>query len=167
MKRISLGRMDYATEQGRRLKAARLFAHGSSQAEVARRLKVSRQTASRWQQLWQAGGKIALRGAGRTGRKVKLNGDQLCHLEACLLAGPRSYGFATELWTLKRIARMICREFRVAYHPSHVWKLLSQLGWSCQRPERRARERNEQAIRRWVRHRWPQIKRRLVTRVLC
>jgi transposase len=167
MKRNSLGRMNYATEQARRLKAAKLYARGKSQATVVRRLCVSRQTASRWQQLWQAGRETALRGAGRTGRKSKLNGDQLCRLEACLLVGPRAYGFETELWTLKRIARVVRREFRVAYHPCHVWKLLGQLGWSCQRPERRARERNEQSIRRWVRYRWPQIKKKPVTPTPC
>lgn len=167
MKRNSSGRTDYATEQARRLKAAKLYALGHVQATVVHRLGVSRQTASRWQQLWQAGRETALRGAGRTGRKSKLNGDQLCRLEACLLVGPRSYGFETELWTLKRIAQVVGREFQVSYHPCHVWKLLGLLGWSCQRPERRARERNEQSIRRWVRYRWPQIKKRPVTPTLC
>jgi aminopeptidase N len=57
------------------------------------------------------------------------------------------------------------REFGVKYHASHVWKVLGQLGWSCQRPERKARERNEEAIRRWVRYRWPRIKKRRVTLV--
>jgi transposase len=167
MKRNSLGRKDYATEQRRRLKAGRLFAGGLAQATVARRLGVSRQTASRWQQWWRSGGVVALRGAGRTGRKSKLSRDELCRLEACLLAGPRCYGFETDLWTLKRIARVIRRVFRVAYHPCHVWKLLGQLGWSCQRPERRARERNQEAIGRWLRYRWPRIKKRPVTRRPC
>jgi transposase len=62
------------------------------------------------------------------------------------------------LWTLKRMAQVIRREFKASYHPSHVWKILGQLGWSCQRPEKRARERNDEAIARWVRHRWPGIK---------
>jgi transposase len=109
------------------------------------------------------GGEAALRGAGRTGRKAKLTGEQLCRLEACLLAGPRFFGFETELWTLQRIARVIRREFQVVYHPCHVWKLLGQLGWSCQRPQRQARERNELAIRRWLRYRWPRIKKRRAT----
>jgi transposase len=164
MKRNSQSRMDYASEQVRRLKAARLFMRGCSQAVIVRRLGVSRQTASRWQQLWHLGGADALRGVGRTGRKAKLTPDQLCRLEACLLSGPRSFGFETELWTLKRIARVIRRQFQVVYHHCHVWKVLGQLGWSCQRPERRARERNEAAIRRWLRHRWPQIKKRPVRR---
>jgi len=160
MKRNSQRRMDYATEQQRRLRAGGLFGKGCSQAAVARRLGVSRQTASRWHRAWQTGGKKALAGVGGTGRKPKLSGDQLCRLEAALLAGARAYGYDTDLWTLKRIARVIRREFKVSYHPSHVWKVLGQLGWSCQRPEKRARERNEKAIARWLRYRWPQIKKR-------
>jgi transposase len=159
--------MDYATEQARRLKAGRLFAQGCSQAEVARQLKVSRQSASRWYHAWQGGGQEALRGADRTGRKRRLSGEDLCQLETCLLEGARVHGYDTDLWTLKRIAQLIRRRFKVSYHPGHVWKLLGQLGWSCQRPERRARERNEAAIRRWLRYRWPRIKKRPAKRGRC
>jgi transposase len=108
-----------------------------------------------------------LRGADRTGRKRKLSGDDLCQLEACLLEGARAHGYDTDLWTLKRIAQLIRRRFKVSYHPGHVWKLLGQLGWSCQRPERRARERNEVAIRRWLRYRWPRIKKKPAKRLPC
>jgi transposase len=79
-------------------------------------------------------------------------------LEAILLAGAPASGYETNLWTLKRIRQVIRRTFRVTFHVGHVWKVLGQLGWSCQRPERRARERNDAAIRRWIRYRWPQIK---------
>jgi len=154
-------RSDYLTEQQRRISAAKLFRGGVSQAAVARELGVSRQAASRWHDLWKAGGKTALAGAGRTGRKPRLSGSDLCRLEAILLAGAPAQGYETDLWTLKRIAQVIRREFRVTYHAGHVWKVLGQLGWSCQRPERRARERNDQATQRWVRYRWPRIKKRL------
>jgi transposase len=163
MKRTSLvrrRRSDYLSEQQRRVGAARLFRAGSSQAAVARELGVSRQTASRWHVVWKAGGKTALAGAGRTGRKRRLSGNDLCRLEAILLAGAPARGYETDLWTLKRIAWVIRREFRVTYHAGHVWKILGHLGWTCQRPERRARERNDQAIQRWVRYRWPRIKKR-------
>ena len=152
--------MDYQAEQTRRLHASHLFAKGCSQAEVARRLAVTRQSASRWFQAWQSGGKVALRGVGRTGRKRKLSQAQLCQLEAWLLEGPQALGFGTPLWTLQRIAQVVHQRFQVLYHPSHVWKLLGQLGWTCQRPVRRARERKEGAIRRWLKHRWPEIKKR-------
>lgn len=108
-----------------------------------------------------------MKGAGRTGRKRKLSGEELRRLEALLVAGAPAQGYETNLWTLKRIAQVIRREFRVTYHPGHVWKVLGQLGWSCQRPERKARERNEVAIRHWVRYRWPQIKKKPVRLNRC
>lgn len=157
-------RSDYATEQRRRIESARLFRKGHPQAEVARLLGVSRQAASRWHAAWSAGGRQALAGAGR---KPTLSGDQLRQLEAILLAGAPAAGYETDLWTLKRIARVIRREFGVTFHIGHIWKVLGQLGWSCQRPQRKARERNEEAIRRWVRHRWPRIKKRPATPAPC
>ena len=170
MKRISAmrrRRSDYGTEQQRRVGAAALFRKGCSQAQVARQLGVSRQTTSRWHAVWEAGGKKALAGAGRTGRKCSLTGDELCRLEAILLAGAPARGYETDLWTLKRITQVIRCEFGVSYHPGHVWKVLRQLGWTCQRPERKARERNEDAIKRWVRYRWPRIKKRPVKTGRC
>ena len=159
--------MDYAKEQARRVEAGRWFARGLSQAQVARRLRVSRQSTSRWFRLWEADGGEGLRGAGRTGRKRRLSDENLCRLETLLVAGPQAQGYETNLWTLKCIARVVERHFGVHYHPGHVWKLLGQLGWSCQRPERRARERNEEAIRRWLKHRWPRIKKKRGTRTPC
>lgn len=167
MKRNSQGRMDYVTEQARRLKAGRLFAQDRSQADAARELGVSRQTASRWHHAWMTGGAEALRGAGRTGRRCKLSGDDLCRLKAFLLEGAPAHGYDTDLWTLERIVELVDRQFGVSYHPGHIWKLLGGLGWSCQRPERRARERNEASIRRWLRHRWPGIKKRPAIRTAC
>jgi len=63
-----------------------------------------------------------------------------------LLKGPLAAGYRTDLWTLQRVAQMIQRQWDVAYHPYHVWKLLNQLGWSCQKPDRWALERNNAAI---------------------
>jgi len=69
-----------------------------------------------------------------------------------------AYGYPNELWTLKRIARVILREFGVRYHPNHVWRVLRQLRWSCQVPERRPVQRDEEEIERWKRYKWPHIK---------
>jgi len=84
-------------------------------------------------------------------------------LERVLLKGPRAAGYPTELWTLARVANIIRRVFGVRYHPSHVWRLLHQMDWSCQKPERRALERDEAAIEEWKRRRWPHIKKRRTT----
>jgi transposase len=153
-------RRDFAALEARRLEAAQLFAQGHPQAEIVRRLKVSRPTAHRWYRAWRGGGRQGLKGAGRAGRKPRLGPQARQRLEAALLEGPARWGFTTHLWTLERVTAVIWKLCQVRYHPRHVWRVLRSLGWSRQRPARRARERDEQAIVRWVRARWPEIKKK-------
>jgi transposase len=109
--------------------------------------------------VWQRYGRDGLRGAGRAGRRPKLAAEQLDQIEAALAKGPQANGYATDLWTLPRVAEVIEHLSGVTYHPAHVWHLLrEQLGWTWQRPARRAVERNDEAIGRWVKHRWPALK---------
>src|SRR6202171_3464830 len=149
---------DFAALEARRYEAARLFARGQSQAVVARTLGATRAATHRWFHAWQDKGRTALQGAGRAGRKPRREAPQRARVDAALLQGPGAHGFATELWTLPRVARLIERLTHVRYHPGHVWYLLRRLGWSLQRPTRQARERDEAAIARWKRERWPQVK---------
>ena len=143
----------------RRLQAAELFAQGRSQAEVARALGVSRQSAHLWHTRFTQGGVDALRSRGPSGPDPKLTDAQLAKVEEALLAGAMANGFDTDLWTLERITVVIAQLTGVRYHPGHVWVILRQrLGWTLQRPERRASERDEQAIQHWVQHEWPRIK---------
>jgi len=142
----------------RRLQAAELFAAGVRQAEVARQLKVSAQAVSVWHARWQTGGTDALRSRGPSGPTPRLLDAQLATVEQALLEGADAHGFTGELWTLDRIAIVIERLTGVRYHPAWVWALLRhRLGWSAQRPVRRAAERDQAAIDRWVKERWPQI----------
>jgi transposase len=149
---------DFEVLEKRRLKAARLFGKGKSQAEVVCALGVSRQSVSRWYRAWQQEGEPGLKAAGRAGRTPKLTAAQLGQVEQELLRGPLAHGYATILWTLPRIARLIATLTGVKYHPGHVWRILRALDWSVQRPEHRAKERDDEAIRRWQKRRWPQRK---------
>src|SRR5262245_13682683 len=144
--------------EARRFAAARLFRHGQSQATVMRTLGVSRQTAHRWYHLWRRGGRDGLKAAGPLGRRPRLNARQLTRVEQALRGGPQRHGFRTELWTLPRVATVIERLTGVRYHAGHVWYILRGLQWSLQRPARRARERDEGAIRQWMATRWPAVK---------
>ena len=144
--------------EARRFEAARLFARGARQAAVMRALGVSRQTVHEWYHRWRRGGRQGLKAVGRLGRKPRLDRRQMDRVETALLQGPRRHGFATDLWTLPRVATVIARLTGVSYHPGHVWYLLRGLQWSLQRPARRARERDEAAIRQWVQRRWPAVK---------
>jgi transposase len=143
----------------RRMRAVELFEQGVISAEIARRLGVGHQTVSDWRTVWRRTGRDGLRAAGRAGRLPKLGRDQLIDVEAALANGAEANGYPNDLWTLARVAEVIEHVSGVAYHPHHVWRILrEQLGWSWQRPARRAVERNDEAIHHWVRQRWPQLK---------
>lgn len=148
-----------ALEQ-RRKDAAVLLRKGLSQAEVARRVGVSEMSVSRWARALKKGGVSALRAVGRVGRRPRLDEREYDRIKRVLLEGPEAHGYATSLWTLPRVAQVIDRTCGVAYHPGHVWRLLRNLGWSCQRPSRKAMERDEKAIVTWKRYRWPAIKKK-------
>jgi len=139
-----------------RMQAGALFAAGHTQAQVARKLSVARQNVSRWHAQWQAGGLPALRSAGPTGYAPRLSDPQLAAIDQALRQGARAHGFDTDHWTLDRVATVIQQLTGVAYHRGHVWKLLRhRLHYRLQRPARRAIERDERAIARWVAEDWP------------
>jgi len=153
-------RRDFAGMERRRLAAAELFNQSLAQAEVARQLSVSRQAVSVWFVAWQKSGKKALAAAGRAGRKPRLTSSQLKKVEAALLKGPRANGFDADLWSLPRIAKVIARQTDVRYHPGHVWRVMRDLGWSAQKPQTKARERDEASIHHWKTRTWPNIKKK-------
>lgn len=134
------------------------FGDGQSVRTVAEALNVSNEAVRVWRKKWQQAGAKAVCVQKPRGRKPKLSPEQLERLSQALLQGPRHWGYKTELWTLQRITKLIGKLFDVHYHPSHVFKILGAMGWSCQRPTRRAKERNEEAIATWVAEEWPRIK---------
>jgi transposase len=128
-------------------------------AEIARQVGVTHQIVSEWRKVWWQTGRDGLRAAGRAGRKPKLSDDEFAKVEQALARGAEANGYVTDLWTLPRVAEVIQRVTGVSYHPGHVWYVLrDQLGWTWQRPARRAVERNDEAIEHWVKKRWPQLK---------
>jgi len=135
---------------------ARCLPPATPKAQVARTLGVARQNVSRWHAQWQAGGPDALRSAGPTGPTPRLSDQQLHRIDQALRQGARAHGFDTDHWTLARITTVIEQFTGVGYHPGHVWKLLRhRLHYRLQRPARRAIERDERAIARWVANDWP------------
>ena len=155
---------DHAEMERRRRQAARMFSKELSAPAVAGRLGVARQVVYRWREAWEAGGVAALASKGSAGPKAKLTPVQSEQVVAALLDGPAAHGYKTQLWTLPRVAALIKALTGVRYHPGHVWRLLGSLGFSCQRPERRAVERNERGIRQWKRVQWPAIKKKRTAR---
>lgn len=152
---------DFVRLERRRLKAIPLLEKGLSQGEIARRLGVHRQSVSRWARQFEDEGRRGLKRAGRAGRKPLLTVDDVKRIEAGLKRGPEALGYSTSLWTAARVTDLIEQECGVQFTIRHVWWLLRQMGWSCQRPASRALERNEAAIRRWKLKRWPILKKTL------
>jgi transposase len=144
----------------RRRQAMALMDQGMKAAAVARAVGTSRASVTRWRQAYEAGGPAAMAATPHPGGVSKLTDGQRKRLVRMLLDGPGKHGYATQLWTLARVAELIAVRFGVQYHPSTVWHILRGMGWSCQKPERRARERDEQAIATWRRQDWPRIKKR-------
>ena len=157
-------RRDFEALGRRRRDAAELLRQGVHQAEVARRVGTHRQSVSRWSRQLKQGGLRALKKAGSPGRKPRLRPEDLRRIERGLKRGPEALGYETSLWTSWRVAHLIEHECGVNYHPSQAWRILRQLGWTCQRPTGRALERNEEKIQRWKRERWPEKKKRRKTR---
>jgi transposase len=130
----------------RRMQAADLFEQGVTPAEIARRLSVWHQIVSDWHNVWRRCGRDGLRGAGRAGRRPKITREQLEAVEAELAKGAEAHGYPNDVWTLQRVAEVIERTTGVQYHPARVWHILRhELGWSWERPARRATERNDEA----------------------
>lgn len=143
----------------RRRRAVQLLDHGESPTEIAHFLGCSRSSVYRWHASARAGpdGLVA---KPHPGPKPKLDDAQLRELEELLKRGALAHGWQTDLWTASCVARIVRRHFGVKYHPEGLRPLLNKrLGWTSQKPVRRARERDEAEIRRWVREEFPRIKR--------
>ena len=141
----------------RRRRAMKLLSTGLTMEDVSHRVGTSIASVCRWHQALTEGGASALKSKPVPGRPRKLQQRECQRLLAVLLKGAMAYGYPNELWTLKRIARVIFQEFAIRYHPNHVWRVLRELRWSCQVPERRPVQRDEEAVEHWNRHTWPHI----------
>lgn len=146
--------------QRRRLRAVALLAQGHPPVEVARMIGADRRSVRRWKAAYRKKGRQALESRPASGRPPKLPASQTRRMERELLRGAKAAGFDTDLWTCPRVAQLIERRFRVHYHVDHIGRLLHSLGWSPQRPARRAIERDEEGIRQWTKQTWPALKKK-------
>lgn len=146
------------TLEKRRWRAIGFLKRGLNLSQVAAKVGSSVSSVFRWQEAFRKRGRRALKSKPVPGRPPKLKSRQKRELARILLAGALGYGYSTDLWTQKRVARVIQERFGIDYHPNHMWRFLQCLGWSVQKPMKRARERNEKEIAHWQRYVWPHIK---------
>ena len=144
--------------ENRRRRAVAFLKHKLSLHEIARRIGCHASSVLRWRNVLRSGGQDALKAKPAPGRPPRLTSKQKNRLVRLLAEGAMAHGYRTELWTTQRIADLIERRLGVRYHRNHVGKLLHQIGWSHQKPERRALERDETAIAEWKQSVWPRVK---------
>lgn len=147
-------------QEGRRLRAWELHQQGWKQTRIAEALGVTQGAVSRWIARATIGGVEALRTRLPPGASPRLSEDQRTQLLSLLKQGAEAHGFLGEVWTQARIAKLIRRVFGVSYHRDHIGRLLRELGWSVQKPQEQATQRNAAAIAQWRDERWPAIKKK-------
>jgi len=149
----------------RRVAGVRLLQTGEmSQAQIAQHLGVSEATISKWKKALEQSGPAALQARKASGRPPKLSKTQKQQLVQKLEQGAMAVGFPTEQWTQARVKKVIEQEFGVHYHRDYISRLLKSLGWSVQKLDPRAIERDEELIQAWLSQDWPRIKKRTASR---
>jgi transposase len=146
--------------EARRLRAVDLLRDGKSNTEVARLVGVNLSSVKRWKRAAAEGGSEALAAKPNRGRPPRLTPEQKQELAQIVRAGPLAAGFRTNLWTCRRVAQVIRQRFGVEYHRDHVGRVLHALGFTQQKPQRRATQRDEAAIEHWRKREWERIKKR-------
>lgn len=142
----------------RRLRAMELLERGIPVHAVADRMGVDRRSVRRWKRAYRRRGRAAIAARPAPGRPPKLTVRQRQTLVRLVLKGAEAAGYRTALWTCGRIAEVVRARFGVRYHPDHVGRLLRSCGLTPQRPQRRAKERDEQRVQQWLHEDWPRVK---------
>jgi transposase len=144
----------------RRKRAWELKEKGWQQKDIAEALGVSEGAVSQWVKRGRAGGREALNAHPSPGMTPRISAEQKSQIPVLLAEGAEAYGFRGDVWTARRVAKVIEQTFGVRYHRDHVGRLLREAGWSRQQPIERATQRNEEAIKQWSEQRWPAIKKK-------
>ena len=143
--------------EARRLRALELHEEGWQGKVIAAALGVTAGAVSQWLKRARQGGRAALWSHPPPGPTPKLTEAQRAALPGVLAKGAESYEFVGDVWTTRRIAVVIKRAFGVSYHPAHVSRLMRQIGWTVQKPVKRASQRDEATVAAWRVETWPAL----------
>lgn len=153
-----VGERDHKALERRRMAAGRMFSKGASQYKVAKHFKVSTAATNQWHTAWKAKGEDGLVSKGDPGFASAYTKEKKDNLKSLILEGPKKYGYDTDFWTVQRISTTARKKLGINLHITQTWRTIISLGFSCQKPERRAKERDERAIREWKIKTFPRLK---------
>lgn len=151
---------DGAYRVAKRIHAVLLNADGRTSGEVATILKAPRSKVSEWFANYEVHDVEGLLEGYRRGRPAHLNQNQRKALADIIESGPVAYGFDCGIWTSPMVGRVIEEEFGISYHPGHVRKLLHDIGFSVQRPQRVLARADKEKQERWYRKIYPNLKKK-------
>lgn len=143
----------------RRLKSVPYFKKEWSERRIGAELGVSGPTVHEWKVLWKKKGISGLK-SGVYGRVSRLSIKKEKIVRKNILQGAGAHGFSGDFWTLKRLTKSVKSWTGIKYEDRSIWHVLKRLGFSCQKPIKRARERDEKIIKTWQIETWPEIKKR-------
>jgi putative transposase len=144
-------RLTKAQLEERRLEGGRLLQEGTlSQRDIALELGVTESAVSRWASRLEQDGLHALKARSVPGPSPRMDEAGGQRLLDDLRQGPLHWGYPNNQWTLPRIAQVLRRSQGIIYDPDHLSVVMRRLGWSVQKPQKKALERDEAAIRTWV-----------------
>jgi transposase len=146
--------------EARRRTAVAKCGDGWTQAAVADFLGVHPVTVAKWMARYRQDGASGLAAKPTPGRPRFLSADQERQVRGWLAEKPTAHGFRTDLWTARRVADLIRRRFGVRFHPDYLRAWLRDRGYSPQKPRRRAKQKDQPAIDRWVAEDWPRIQKK-------
>lgn len=150
MKKSHKSSLSHKDKELRRLKAGKMLEKGISQADIARKFKLTPVTLTYWHEAWERQGIKGLKSKGHPGFVSRFTEENRKKLKKIILQGAARYGYSTDFWTLSPIAAVIKKEFRISFSNVWVWKIVLSLGFSCQKPQVKDKEREEKAIYEWL-----------------
>lgn len=145
-------------KEKRRLKAAKMFEKGLTQAEVSRKLKVTPTAVCQWWQAWGSKGSNALKSKGHPGFESRLTDKKKKAFKKAILKGPEAFGYQTGLWTLSRLRAVMKKTNRLDFSEVWIWKIMRNMGFTPQKPQVKAKQRDEKKIREWKEKTLPDLK---------
>jgi len=149
-----------AWKEERRKRAWGLYQSGWKQKDIAEALGVTKGAVSQWIKRGKQGGEKVLQAQKSLGASRRLSTKERQRIPDLLACGAKSFGFQGDVWTCSRVSQVVKRELGVGYHPAHMSRILKELGWTPQKPIRRAKQRKEEEIELWWQERWPELKKR-------
>lgn len=151
----SLSRKD---KEKRRLRAGKMFEKGISQADIARKLGITPTAVKYWHDDWNEKGVEGLKSKGHPGFTSKFTPEKKIQLKKIILRGAKHCGYPTDFWTINRIMAVTRKELKLSFKKTWIWMMVLSLGFTCQKPQAKPKERNEKAIINWKTKTWPSLK---------